>query len=248
MSHEDRILEIIWEEITKAGRRDLFRAPMCAFSSAEDERYHELKTIVGPWVKEPRELLPDARTVISFFVPFSKELVAVSLREEPVARAWGEAYVVLNALYDVIGLTTAAYLRGQGFSALPMAATHTYDPVKLESLWSHRSAAAIAGLGSFGVNRMLFTEKGAAGRCSSVLTSAPLNTTKEPAEQRCLHYLGGGCLLCLRACPVQALKLDSLDKFTCHDHLLENQEYLKDIGDCDVCGKCVVNCPVAYIE
>ncbi len=38
--------------------------------------------------------------------------------------------------------------------------------------WSHKSAAAIAGLGSFGLHRMLITDAGCAGRCGSLLGPA----------------------------------------------------------------------------
>ncbi len=247
MTLEERIRELVNETVKAAGRPDLFREPLCAFSAAGDARYEDLKTLVGPWVKSPRELLPDARSVISCFVPFTHEVVTAARREEPVARVWGEAYVTLNALFDVIGAVLAEFLRREGYSALPIAATGTYDPVRLESAWSHRSAAAIAGLGRFGVNRMLITGKGSAGRFCSVLTSAPLQPAAELATERCLHNIQGGCLVCLKACPVNALGVGSFAKFDCHDRLVENGACLADL-DCDVCGKCLVHCPVADLD
>lgn len=248
MRLEDQIKDTVTRTVEAAGRPDLFRAPLVAFSDASDERYIELKTMVGDWVKAPRELLPESRSVISIFVPYTREVSQSVLKEEPVARLWGEAYMVLNDLFKTMGEQAIALLEEAGHESMSIAATHTYDPKTLQSLWSHRSAAAIAGLGSFGVNRMLFTEKGSGGRYGSILTSAPLETAKEPAREYCRYHIDGSCLICLDVCPVEALSVGSLDKFTCHDRLLENREILKDLGGPDVCGKCLAHCPVAYIE
>lgn len=248
MSLKECIAAIIGEQIRDAGRPDLFREPICGFSAADDSRYHGLKTIVGPWHKDPVELLPEAKSVISYFVPYTGTLPRSVKREEPVSALWGEAYVVLNNLFDVIGEKLTAFLSQQGYYVLPIAGTHTYDPEKLQSMWSHRSAAAISGLGSFGANRLLITEKGSSGRFCTVLTSAPLEPSPSPAPDRCLYYKNGSCLLCVRACPVGALKPDGFEPFTCHDRLLENVERLSSLGYCDVCGKCIASCPLAYIE
>lgn len=248
MDIEDQIKAMIRDGVKAAGRPDLFREPLFAISSAQDKRYPELKTIIGEWHRDPQELLSDANSVISIFVPFTEAVVNTVLTDEPVSRIWGEAYVELNNLFEKIGREVVAYLQAQGFSALSMAATHTFDPETLRSAWSHRSAAAIGGLGSFGVNRMLFTEKGSAGRYGSILTSAKLEGSTSPAPDYCLYRIDGSCLLCLANCPVDALAVDGFDQFACHAHLLKNADRLADIGFCDVCGKCVANCPVGYIE
>lgn len=243
---EQTIRRLIKEGILAAGRPDLFRTPLIAVSSADDERYPRLKSMIGPWHKNPRELLGDANSVLSIFVPFTGPVVQSVLIEEPVSRTWGEAYVALNDLFGTLGSSIAAHLIGEGHSALSIASTHTYDPATLESGWSHRSAAAIAGLGSFGVNRMLFTEKGSAGRYATILTSARLEPGTEPAPEYCRYHLDGSCLACLKACPVGALSVDAFDRQACHRHLLGNARRLSDIGFCDVCGKCLARCPAAW--
>ena len=83
MTLEERIRELVNETVKAAGRPDLFREPLCAFSAAGDARYEDLKTLVGPWVKSPRELLPDARSVISCFVPFTHGHSCVKIRLQP---------------------------------------------------------------------------------------------------------------------------------------------------------------------
>lgn len=245
---ETQIKTMIKAKIAEAGRPDLFREPLFAVSSAQDPRYQKLKTIIGDWHSDPTDLLSEARSVISFFVPFTQAVVKSVQTQEPVSRIWGEAYVVVNSLFDQIGQRVVEYLEQQGYAGRVIAATHTFDPDTLQSMWSHRSAAAIAGLGSFGVNRMLFTEKGSAGRYCTILTTAPLEASTAPAPEYCLYHIDGSCLICLEVCPVDALSVDGLDKFACNAHLLKNADLLKDIGFCDVCGKCVAYCPVAYIE
>lgn len=248
MSLNENIVSIIVEEVGNCNRSDLFRSPICAFSSADDERYNQLKTIIGDWHCNPNELLTDAKTVISFFVPFTKNVVKSAKVEEPVSAIWGEAYVVVNDLFNIIGVKVGDYLETQGFSAMTIAATHTYDPEKLQSMWSHRSAAAISGLGSFGANRLIITEKGSAGRFCTILTSADLEISMTPAEEQCLYNIKGTCLACERSCPVQALKVDTFEPFVCHEHLLNNEGLLHDVGFCDVCGKCIAYCPKAFTE
>ncbi len=248
MNLSETILSILQEMVAKAERPDLFRAPICAFSAADDPRYHALKTTIGPWHCDPTELLPNAKSVISMFVPFTLAVSRTAKAEEPVSALWGEAYWVVNDLFDTVGQKLAEFLKEQGFSALSVAATHTYDPEKLQSMWSHRSAAAIAGLGSFGANRLLITEKGSAGRFSTVLTSAVLEPSPFPAPDRCIYHKTGRCLLCIKACPERALQVDAFAPFVCHDRLLKNAEHLTSVGFCDVCGKCIANCPMAVLE
>ena len=74
MSIEAQITQIITEGVEKLGRPDLFRAPLVAFSDAHDERYESLKEVIGDWVRTPVEFLPSAKSVVSYFVPFTHEI------------------------------------------------------------------------------------------------------------------------------------------------------------------------------
>ncbi|MEE0775573.1 MAG: hypothetical protein U0M15_00735 [Bacillota bacterium] len=68
------IVQIIKTSVKEVGRTDLLRETLCGFSSADDKRYDDLKRIIGPWHLTPKELMPGAKTVISYFVPFTKEV------------------------------------------------------------------------------------------------------------------------------------------------------------------------------
>ena len=71
---EHNLLRILQEQVVSIDRPDLFRKPLIAFSSAADPRYAKLKEIIGPWHKSPEELLSGAQTVVSCFVPFTREV------------------------------------------------------------------------------------------------------------------------------------------------------------------------------
>lgn len=251
VSTEEKIEGIIKDMVKLHGRDDLYREPLVGFSEASDERYEKLKDIVGPWVKTPIDLMEQSVSVISYFVPFTKPVADAPKSSDEVSPVWSEAYEDINAYFDVIGDAVVALLDALGFESQKIRATHTYDPVVLQSLWSHRSAAVIAGLAAFGANRMAVTEKGSAGRFCTVLTAAKLESKKPPVEDKCLYHKDGSCGLCFAACPVKALTADGFEKFTCHDELLRNQYHIKKtVGrvDSDVCGKCLSVCPLAYID
>ncbi|SCM81053.1 conserved hypothetical protein [uncultured Sporomusa sp.] len=246
MSMKNQIEQLIVEKVALLNRPDLFRRPIVSFSSATDSRYSELKEIIGPWHLNPTELLPDAQSVISYFVPFTSLVVAEPKTVDGGSEAWGEAYAIINPYFNDVNQAVIQYLSDLGYSASAVQATHTYDPKDMKSMWSHRSAAAIAGLGTFGANRMLITEKGSGGRFCSVLTSATLHEEQTPAETRCLYVKNGSCGLCFKICPVNALVPDSFDKFICQDECNKNQK--QDRHGADTCGKCISICPVAYID
>lgn len=247
---EQALRRIITEQVAAIGRPDLFRPPLAAFSDAGDPRFADLKEQIGPWHQLPSELLPEARSVISYFVPFTRAVAAQPRTVADGAPLWGEAYVVVNEALGHVNDAVAACLAEAGFSARTLPATHTYDPAVLHCLWSHRSAGVIAGLGAFGANRLVITDKGSGGRFCTVLTSAPLPSRLPPARERCLYLRTGACGLCFDICPVKALKPDGMDKFACQDELNKNdaRQRARTGYEADVCGKCISVCPFAYIE
>jgi len=247
---EIKVEQIITNQIIALDRPDLFREPIVAFSAADDKRYGELKEIIGEWHLNPTELLSEAKSVISYFVPFTKEVASEPKKVEGGSPLWSEAYQEINEHFDNINQAVSDYLNGLGYSTKTIKATHTYDPKDMRSMWSHRSAAAIAGLGSFGANKLLITEKGSGGRFCTILTSAILEADQNSIENKCHYLKNGSCGLCFKICPVNALSPDSIDKFVCQDEVNKNEAKLKEttkLQSADTCGKCISVCPFAHI-
>jgi len=248
---EKEIEKVIISTVQSLNRPDLFRAPIVSFSSADDEKYLELKQLVGDWHLLPGELLPDAKSVISYFVPFTKEVVYEPKAAKHGSFLWSEAYQEINRHLDMVNDAVVWLLEERGYKGQTIKATHTYSQEDLKSMWSHRSAAVIAGLGTFGLNKLVITEKGSGGRFCTVITSAHLEIRAEPMERMCLHVKDGKCGLCIEACPVKAIKIDSIDKFVCQDELNKNERLMKEASPlqmADTCGKCISVCPLAYLE
>ena len=202
-------------------------------------------------ISHPCDLLPTARSVIVFFIPFEKELVKENKAGDRPSRNWGLAYVQTNDLIDRLSQAISDVLKEQGFKSGLTPATHNFDEAKLMARWSHKHLGYLAGLGHFGVHNMLITPRGCAGRLGSLVTEAdigdhPLIGT----DVACLLKAGKECGKCLQACPVNALGENDFDRRGCWDRLNENRDtldYFSDLPEStDVCGKCAAVTPCSF--
>jgi epoxyqueuosine reductase len=236
------ITAFVRQQVAQAETETRYRLPLVGFADAADPRFPQLREICEPTHSLPSDLLPAARSVISFFLPFAEEIVDAN-RAHPhqVAREWALAYVETNTLINDISHRLIAALAEQGVKAAAEPATHNWDPVTLVSRWSHKSVAAIAGLGSFGLHHMLITAAGCAGRFGSLVVDAvlePASSPDEPVVQRCSYFVDGSCLACVHHCPTGALTEAGLDKQLCYRWLLHVADGFRELGVADACGKC----------
>jgi epoxyqueuosine reductase QueG len=236
------IVDLINREVAQSEGVTAYRTPLVGFASAADPRFHDLQRIVEPTHFLPEEMLPGARTVISFFLPFAAWVVeANALDRHKVAREWPVAYLETNALIGRITDRLIAALADHGVRAAAAPATHNYDPESLICRWSHKSVAVIAGLGSFGLHRMVITDAGCAGRFGSVVTDADLQFTVPPAKERCLYFHDRSCWECITRCPVDALTMEGeIDKQRCNHRLLGLARGFGGEEVADACGKCAI--------
>ncbi|MDL2226992.1 hypothetical protein LJB86_04980 [Deltaproteobacteria bacterium OttesenSCG-928-M10] len=212
-----------------------FREALVGFASAEDPLFEEITRQVGPHHGRPADFLPNGGTVVSFYLPFTESVVASNKGGDQVSWEWGVSYLAANTLINEIGHKVTEELKNEGYHAATLPATLNYDREVLECVWSHRSTALVAGLGRFGLNRMLIGPSGCAGRYGTIFVEADLPPTPRPTTDRCLYLLKGDCEACIKACPPRALARDFFDRHKCADFL----------NFCDVCGKCVAACPLA---
>lgn len=236
----------ITDEVLSNNGKGYFRAPLVGFSSAFDPAYTALKTIIGEHHLLPTDILPEARSVVSFFVPFSERVVK-SNRGEAVSVEWADSYVDCNTLINATTAKIVAMLQDFGIRAATEPSTHTFDTTTLKAPWAHKSAAVISGLGTFGRHRQVITEKGGAGRCGTLLIAADIAPTPKQENNRCRHYAGKSCSYCTVKCPVNALADDAFDRHKCYEQLMRNDALYPEYPLSDVCGKCSVG-PCAYQE
>ena len=244
---ETELIGIIREAVAAADTVTQYREPLVAFASAHDPRFRYLREAVSPVHLMPEDIVPGARTVLSYFLPFAPWVVEANARHRKnVAIEWMQAYRETNALIGRISTEIVDALSERGIVGAAEPATHNFDEVSLHSVWSHKSVAVIAGLGSFGLHQMVITDAGCAGRLGSVVMDAEIPV--EPVEPvvRCLAFHDGSCMECVARCPVSALDASHpLDKRRCHDKLMNTAQSHAELGMVDVCGKCAVG-PCAF--
>lgn len=195
-----------------------------------------------PWVPEafrPRALWPEVRTVIVIGFP-----VFLPVLETAPSIWYHELYKTVNTLLDTSACRIAAELEKQGFPAIPVPRDGygTINLIKENPIvfFSHRHAAYLAGLGTFGVNNMILTEEfGPRVRFASIFTTAEI-----PPDPVLEGSLCTRCMQCVQYCPVHALEQSEYpagltDKETCATRSVAlSRRYISP------CGICIKVCPI----
>ena len=79
MSSREMIEKWIKEYIEQYGKNHdvetKWREPVVGVASAADPLYRELKSIIGPTHALPEDIVPGAKSVIVYFVPFAESIV-----------------------------------------------------------------------------------------------------------------------------------------------------------------------------
>lgn len=226
----------------------IWQSPLVNVADAQDELFVKLKELISPTHATPQELLPAARSVIVYFIPFIKEIPKSNRSGELASPQWASAYIETNKLIRALNDHLAAILKSKGFASKVLPPTHNFDSKSLISDWSHKHIAYIAGLGDFGYHHLLITEKGCCGRLGSLVTEAPLHVSVRPDAPYCLHKYNGNCRVCSERCPVSALGEDKFKRQECYDLLLKNADQHQALGYADVCGKCLAVVPCSFLN
>lgn len=245
---ENFIADYVGSYPTRKNTDTTWLSPLVAYADAADSRFLELKNIISPSHAVPTDFLPDAQTVIAYFLPFNRVVAKSNILGRESSREWVVAYIETNTLISDLNAALAQKLTKHGYRAALIPPTHNFDKVKLISDWSHRHAAYIAGLGKFGLNNMLITAKGCCGRVGTVVTNAPIGPTPRVDRQYCLYKIDGSCGICAKRCVNDALHKESFDRQKCYAMCLENAARFYDLGLADVCGKCLVDVPCSYVN
>jgi epoxyqueuosine reductase QueG len=231
----------------QTGDPAIWRTPLVA-SARADARFDILPQIAADDHSLPQDLLPAAKSVVVFFIPFHKALAKENHKGDIPCRNWGLAYQSTNQLIGRLCGHLKHFLEENGHPTEMTPATHNFDEKRLVSRWSHKHLGHIVGLGRFGVNAQFITPAGCTGRMGSLVTAADLGDHPLVTEEElCLHKRGEKCLVCVRRCPVEAISVAGIDRQRCWARLKQNIHETEALAGLDshthVCGKCQVLVP-----
>ncbi len=195
-----------------------------------------------PWPPEafqPKAIFPGCRTVIVLGLP-----VTLPILETAPSIWYQELYKNLNAQLDERAYQLSEFLNKEGHASAYVP-RDGYGSVELlldnpYAFFSHRHAAYLAGLGTFGLNNMLLTKEcGPRVRFVSVFTTAEIPAGKPMDKHLCIR-----CKRCIKACPVQAIGKEeypqvSIDKGRCTRRSIDLKKKYR-----SPCGICIKVCPV----
>lgn len=239
----ERIEQYVAEYPRIHGTKTRWCKPLVAFADAQDEQFGSLKSIVHPDHFMPGDILPGARTVVSYFLPFEEWIVQSNIGGSNSSKEWDYAYAQTNTLFINLNNHLVDSLQKDGIRAAFVPPELVFDKDLMLSKWSLRHIAVIAHLGTFGLNNMLITEKGCCGRTNSFVTELVLPPTQSTSTQNCLFKHDGSCGQCLQSCVGDALSNEGFNRFKCDSQLQRNKKSYEDIGSVAPCGKCLVGLP-----
>ncbi len=233
----------------------LYDDPIVKIGSADDALWEELKApqAVGHLFRTPKEWMATAKSVVSYFAPFSDFVVEGNrVSDSVVGNGWLYARVEGQAFLTEINHFMERWFESQGVKALSPYASSDFkyvfdagsnDEIEDKSLsftsnWSERHVAFVCGLGTFGLSKGLITERGVAGRFGSIVVDAPLQVTPRPYSD--IYEYCNMCGACMH-CPGGAITLEGGKSHTaCSAYVNTTREkYAPRFG----CGKCQVNVP-----
>lgn len=229
----------------------IFETPIFAFGAADDEYFTLLKqpSIIGEHFISPKEWLPQSKTVISFFLPFSETVKKSNRSNMPwPSEEWLHARIEGQILLNKLCIYLKSELINDGYdSVVPIldnrfrSYNNNYSHLELSytSNWSERHVAFICGLGTFGLSKGLITSRGMAGRFGSILTE--LYLPPDTREYKGINEYCSMCGKCVKNCPVNAISLEhGKDHIICSKFLNKTTEkYNPRYG----CGKCQTGVP-----
>lgn len=238
----------------------IFNIPIFSFGSADDELFKKLKepSVIGEHFLLPKEWLTNAKTVISFFLPFSKQVRESNYHDQKWPSAeWLHARIEGQELLNKLCSFLKEKIEKENYkSIVPIFDSRFWsntndkkkelnknknqlDPPLFTSNWSERHTAYICGLGTFGLSKGLITKKGIAGRFGSIVTEKYFRPDKRKYDM--VSEYCSRCGECAKQCPVNAISLQNgKNHFICSDFLkITRSKYSPRYG----CGKCQVNVP-----
>ena len=230
----------------------IFNEPLIKITSVDNLKFSELKepTGIGPHHLLPNEWLANAKSVISFFFPFTEEIRKTNRQDMSYpSQGWMNGRIEGQSFINSFSSNLVSFMNAQGFPSLAPSIDPKFlmntsqDHHQINQLytsnWSERHIAYACGLGTFSLSKGLITEKGIAGRLTSVITELLL-----PDDSASFNRFDENCILCgkcIKNCPVDAISFENgKNHDTCSAFL---DSILEKHSPWYGCGKCQVNVP-----
>ena len=186
---------------------------------APAERLHD-----EPERRKPADYLPGAQTIVSLGIRINQ---GVQLANK-LAHQGGPRHSIYSYLWHGFGLPSLHYLdrtaflvarllENEGYIAVPVMATSTFDIQSNLMEFSNLHAAVAAGLGELGWSGLVMTpDVGPRARFGSIITNAKLEPDPMYVGPRLCNVenckeLGQGLPLCAAVCPTKAIGPDSVE-------------------------------------
>lgn len=218
----------------------IFDPPLVGAAAADDPLFATLKTpeAIGPHHLSPAEWLPGARTVVSYFLPFTAAVRQANRRPGLPATEWLYGRIEGEIVNDALRRFLVELLTKEGHTALAPVLDPRFAVRERRSNWSERHIAYIAGLGTLSLNCSIITARGAAGRVGSVVTGLALAATPRPYTGT--HEYCTRCGACIHRCPPKAIGESGKSHPPCSDYLdAMKARFAPRYG----CGKCQTAVP-----
>ena len=136
-----------------AGMR-IYDEPLFGAAAADDPAFAELRRaeVLHPEAMLPHDWLPGARSVISFFLPFTETVRSTNRAERAQpSDEWLHARIEGQMAIAALGEYLKGFLEREGAAAVfPTTDARFKMLAPYASNWSERHAAYICGLGTFG--------------------------------------------------------------------------------------------------
>jgi epoxyqueuosine reductase len=210
--------------LPEAGHPAIWEAPLVGIASADDALWQTLRQpeVVGPMHRLPTEWLPQAKSVIVYFLPYTATLRCGYPKRGPLpSLEWASGRKHGEVFNNVTRRALLRLLEAQGARAVAPSIEEDYRAINMRPSWSERHAAFVAGIGTFGIHGALITEKGCSGRIGSVITDLELAPTPRPYTgiyDYCPYPDSGKCGACIPRCPVNAIAAAGRNDRQCIEH------------------------------
>ena len=182
------------------------------------------------------------RSALVLAVPYGEQLSADNYTEERFEQGIQAARIRLEA---VVAETESVLRKHQVKYWIPPVAQE--NETELRALFSFKTAAAHAGIGWFGKNDVIITERyGPRVRLSTILIDEVFTYGQPITAGRCPDE----CTACYDICPCKALKNQQWSIEKDRSEIIDYQKcnrmrsaFIKKLGRKNACGLCLAACP-----